>query len=372
MVPLARAFVETGADVCWACASEVRGGLAEAGFETLPAGLGDAPAWDEFYRSFPEVRSIPIEDRPLFMFSRIFGKVRAPSMLPDLLPIVRAWKPSIIVHDAAEFAAPIAAAATGVPNVTHSFGALLLPERVAGAAEQVVPLWHANGLEPRDFGGSYDYLYLDICPPSLQAGPAPHVTSVASLRPVPFAMGAEAGAPDWLGSSGDQPLIYVSFGTVFNTDTALLGRVVEALRELPVRVIVTVGPNGDPDSLGEQPANVHVARYIPQTKLLPECAAVVSHAGSGTFFAALSNGLPHLCLPQGADQFVNAAACVRAGAGIALRSEEAGSVDAIRSAANQVLTDPSLKSAAERLSQEIAEMPAPRVVAEVVRDRFTR
>ena len=43
-----------------------------------------------------------------------------PPMLADLLPIVRRFEPSLIIHEVAEFAAAIAAAAAGVPSVTHS------------------------------------------------------------------------------------------------------------------------------------------------------------------------------------------------------------------------------------------------------------
>jgi hypothetical protein len=68
--------------------------------------------------------SLSPADGPAFMFPRLFGAVRAPRMLADLLSCVRDWKPDLIVHDAAEFAGAIAAAAAAVPAVTHSFGAL--------------------------------------------------------------------------------------------------------------------------------------------------------------------------------------------------------------------------------------------------------
>jgi UDP:flavonoid glycosyltransferase YjiC (YdhE family) len=290
-------------------------------------------------------------------------------MLQDLLPIVNEWAPSIIVHDAGEFAAPVAAAVVGVPNVTHGFGALVDRDRVAGVDEQVAPIWEAHALDPRPFGGCYDDLYLDIYPPSLQSGPGPHVPFSQLLRPVAFAMDGDDHVPPWLGGPDDRPLVYVTFGTVFNTDLALVGRVVEALRELPVRVLVTVGPNGDPKSLGDQPDHVHVAQYVPHTQVLPACTAVVSHAGSGTLLASLAHGLPQLCLPQGADQFGNATACARAGAGIAL--EPGGcSVTAVRAAAARLLSDPAIRGAAVTVSEDIATMPDPAAVAEIINGLF--
>jgi len=156
--------------------------------------------------------------------------------------------------------------------------------------------------------------------------------------------------------------VYVTLGTVFSNND-VLSTVIGALRELPVRVVVTVGPRGEPDALGTQPINVHVARYIPQTQLLEHCSLVVSHAGSGTFLAALGAGLPQLCLPQAADQFFNAAACAQAGAGIAL-TPDAFSTEAVSDAVGTLLTEAAYRDAASRVSREIAAMPSPTEVAD--------
>src|SRR6185312_14335579 len=72
-------------------------------------------------------------------------------------------------------------------------------------------------------------------------------------------------------------------------------------------VIMTVGRNREPRDLEPIPANVVVEQYIPQADIIPTCDAVISHAGSGTLFASLAHGLPVVLLPQGADQFENAA-----------------------------------------------------------------
>jgi UDP:flavonoid glycosyltransferase YjiC (YdhE family) len=101
---------------------------------------------------------------------------------------------------------------------------------------------------------------------------------------------------------------------------------------------------------------VYIARYIPQSDLLEHCAAVVSHAGSGTFLGALAQGLPQVCLPQAADQFRNSAVCADAGAGIALIGPEA-TADAVEAAIRQVITDERFRRSAEVLAAEIAAMP---------------
>jgi UDP-N-acetylglucosamine transferase subunit ALG13 len=355
--------------VAWAASSEVCPRLQAEGFSAHPAGLGEGDALGDVFRRFPELLELTPRQRPEVMFPKLFGTVRAGPMLADLVELVRTWKPALVVHDTAELAAPIAAAASGVPSVSHGFGKLLPPNRMAAAGEEVAPLWEAQGLSPRPYAGAYDHLYLDIYPPLLRGADAPHVPARQSLRPVPFATPGGDALPPWITEASPLPLVYVTFGTVFNRDLAPVVTVVEALGELPVRAIVTVGPAGDPDAFAARAANVHVARYVPQTELLPRCDIVVSHAGSGTFLASLGQGLPQLCLPQGADQFLNAATAAQAGAGLELQPGSI-TVEAVAEAVEQLLSDPSFRTSAGRIGSDIAAMPGPDVVADELAARF--
>lgn len=167
---------------------------------------------------------------------------------------------------------------------------------------------------------------------------------------------------------GGDPLVYVTFGTLFQ-DPAALAAVVTGARLAGARVIVTVGPHGDPDSLGPQPSNVQVARYVPQEQLLSRCSAVASHGGSGTFLAAASAGVPQLCVPLAADQFLNAAACERAGIGLALTAASVD-VEQARVAVAQLSAEERFAAAARRTSAELAAMPAPGEVASQIAAEF--
>jgi UDP:flavonoid glycosyltransferase YjiC (YdhE family) len=121
--------------------------------------------------------------------------------------------------------------------------------------------------------------------------------------------------------------------------------------------------------LGEQPPNVQIAEYIPQAELLPRCAAVVSHAGSGTFLAALTQGLPQLLLPQAADQFLNANAGAGAGVGRQIPPGEI-TAERVRDELEQVLNDPAIAAAARAMSTEICAMPSAGDVAEELARRY--
>jgi hypothetical protein len=335
-----------------------------AGIAAVSAGLSQPERWAQFRQRHPEINELPPQERPDFMFGKLFGAVSAPAALADLLPIVRSWRPELVVNDAAELAAPIAAATIGVPHVTQAFGALLPEVRVRRAGEEVAPLWRAQGLEPRPYGGLYDHLYLDIYPPSLQVPGGEHLGARQLVRPVAFAGAADEGAHREITDRTGKPLVYLTFGTFFNDGdafrTALAG-----IRDVGVGLVVTVGPDGDPGAFGPQPPRVVVERYIPQTLLLPACDVVASHAGSGTMLATLALGIPQLCLPQAADQFLNAAAVARAGAALTLPPGEvsaAGVGEAIR----RLLDEGGFRTQARRLAGEIASMPSPEEVVSVL------
>lgn len=358
MFPLVRAMECAGHELRWACAAEVCLELREKGFDARRAGVYDldpSPLRDPP----PEVAALSPAERPDHVFAHLFGPRRAEPMLVDLMTIAEEWRPHMLVCEQGELAGPVAAARLGVPNVTHAFGRLLPEVRVARAGEAMADVWRAHGLEPRPFAGTYDHLYLDIYPPGLQVADTAHAGAVQLIRPADPVERDRAA----------EPLVYITFGTVFNHDLSLFVTVLEAARELDVRVVVTLGPGHDPNALGPQPPNVTVAGFIPQAQLLPACAAVVSHAGSGTFLAALAAGVPQVLLPQAADQFLNAEAAARGGVAIAIAPDEL-SPARVRGALERVLGDPSFQAAARRAKAEISEMPSPDTVVEELERRY--
>ena len=354
LVPLVRALRDSGNEVLWAVPADgvaeiERRGLSAASVATaLP--IGPALAMERF----PELRELPPEQAPTVMFGKLFGAIAAPAMLDGLRALAGSWRPDVIVCDAAEFAGHLVAAESGIPSVTKGFGPLLPEVRVAAAADEVAGLWEVCGLEPRPYGGCYETLYLDPYPPSLGLPDGAHVPVRRPIRPdgdYDSVAAADVALPP-----GDDPLLYVTLGTLFN-DPGPLRTVLDAVTSLSVRALITVGPNGDTDALGPTPPGVRVERYVPQHVVLPECAGVVSHGGSGTALGALAVGLPQLCLPQGADQFLNAAAIASSGAGLSVSPSEV-TAEAVRSCLTRLLRDASFAIAAQRIADDIAAMPS--------------
>ena len=130
---------------------------------------------------------------------------------------------------------------------------------------------------------------------------------------------------------------------------------------------MTCGYGADPGAFEPLPPNVVVEQFVSQALLLPRCSAVVCHAGAGTVIGALSQGVPVVCLPRGADQFANAEQVARLGAGITLLPDQV-SVESIRNATRRVLDETSYSIAARRLRSDIELLPDPSaVVAELMR-----
>ena len=119
---------------------------------------------------------------------------------------------------------------------------------------------------------------------------------------------------------------------------------------------MTTGRDVDPASVGPVPARVRVERFVPQAHVFPLCVAVVAHGGSGTTLGALAHGLPLLLVPQGADQFDNAARCERAGAAIVLRPDEL-TADAVRARSGAFSTSRRTEALRQAVAAEIAAMP---------------
>ena len=113
LVPLAAALQTRGHVVRWATGSDGCDWVERAGFEAVSAGLSQAERWAQYRRRFPEMYELPSRERPDAGFGKLFGTISAPPALAALLPLVRSWRPELVVNDAAEFAAPIAAAVIG-------------------------------------------------------------------------------------------------------------------------------------------------------------------------------------------------------------------------------------------------------------------
>jgi UDP:flavonoid glycosyltransferase YjiC (YdhE family) len=125
-----------------------------------------------------------------------------------------------------------------------------------------------------------------------------------------------ADAPGWLLEDGD-PWVLVTLSTDYQGDEELARAAIEALRDEPVRVILTLG-GADRATTLPRAGNVRVEKFVPHGPVLERAAAVVSHGGFGIVAKAALAGVPMVAVPFGRDQPEVARRVVQSGVGVRL------------------------------------------------------
>ncbi len=355
MLPLARAAQAAGHEVVVAAGPNVvpdieRRGLAAWAIgpqlETIQAGLRDRP------RAAAESDA----DRTVANGMAMFADP-AVARSYDLLDRTADWRPNIVVREIYELAGMYVQADL---HVLHGLGAHY-PNFVA-LAQLVLDRVSSSLGDPAWRVPMADTPYLDPFPAVLQAPDDQPYTDVIRIRPDAGEIRPGDVLPGRVTALPYERTVYLTLGTVFN-NVAEFAVPLDALRDLPVNVVLTCGYAADPEAFEPLPPNVAVEQYVSQALLLPRCSAVVCHAGAGTIIGALAHGVPLVCLPRGADQFGNAVQIARIGAGITLLPNQV-SAEAIRDATRSVLDDDSYAAAAVSVKAEIERLPDPSAVVE--------
>jgi UDP:flavonoid glycosyltransferase YjiC (YdhE family) len=351
MVPLMRAAERAGHDVRVSSGSDLAALIDQLGLVGHRSGLTAADSYARL-PSGAVISRLPPEEQTGFAARHLFG-AGAVDRARDLLDLFETWQPDLVVHDTLELGSAAAAEARDIVHVTHGYG-----PRFPANSDLVTTIGSAieeAGL-PDPAPAAFAAPYLDIAPPGLLADPSDRWRDLRPLRPSAGEPGPDAGLASGLAALPHADSLYVTLGTVMNQAPDIFRAVIDGCSTLAVNLVVTTGPGFDPALLGQAGPAVLSAPFLPQASVLPHCTAVVSHAGSGTLLGALCHGLPQLCLPQGTDQPFNAEALVATGAGLALRPDEV-TADSVADALRRVIDEPSFRRAAERLRDQIDEMP---------------
>ena len=119
MVPLAEALARAGHTIAFATAPSFAEVVTAAGLEAIPAGMD----WDERHllQTVPELRPIPQMYRGEWIMKNIFLDRSPRSMVPDLLKIIGAWRPDMIVAGSFEYGAALAAESAGIPYANANY-----------------------------------------------------------------------------------------------------------------------------------------------------------------------------------------------------------------------------------------------------------
>jgi MGT family glycosyltransferase len=150
---------------------------------------------------------------------------------------------------------------------------------------------------------------------------------------------------------GDRPLVLVAMGTTPMDEAPVIQRVLDALANLPVIAYVTLGAHIDPSAL-RVPANATISGYVRHAAVMPHARLFVTHCGLSGIGAALTFGVPMLCLPLGREQPANAARVEAVGAGRALSPD--ASVEELWSTLQALLAGDATRAAARAMASTIA------------------
>lgn len=364
LVPFIEACSRKGVDVAVAAAADLEERAKGAGARFFPfghpgeAGLG--PIW-------AKLRNTPVEEQLPIVIGEIFAGVSASAALPGLMKTMEEFRPAVVVRESQEYAGLVAAEELGVPHARVSITARTNDKQLF---ELATPSLEAHR---KSIGAEADpsaeqlrrETVFTLFPASLEAPDA----GSGPVKRFRAARRKAAPLPNfWPEREG--PFVYVTLGTTMgNMDEskALYGVVLDGVRDLPIRVLLTIGNDLPMDALGDVPANVHIERFVPQDDVIPHAAAVVFHGGSGTMLGVSAAGVPMVVLPMFADQPQNAERVAAVGAGLALPKRGA-TPQSIREALSSVLAEPSFRSAAQKLAVEMASLsPMDDVVTELER-----
>jgi UDP-glucoronosyl and UDP-glucosyl transferase len=300
---------------------------------------------------YERVRSLSPDEANELMLRDLFGRIRGGAALPAMVEAVAGWGADLVVHEISELAGPAAADRYGVPHARVGIGLAIGEHWGVQAMNEALDELRGQ------IGAAGSWLerspYLTLAPPSLEfPSPQPRralrFREPAGVRPL----------PDWWSGSED-PLVYVSFGSAaprFDFFGRLCRAVLDAVADLPLRILFTIGDQSDPGALGPLPRSVHVERWVPQADVMPHAAAMVGHGGSGSTLMAMAAGVPLAVVPLFADQPDNARRVAQIGAGIALE----GGVEAVAEvprAIRTLLDEPRYLRQARRVAAEVAALP---------------
>ena len=141
----------------------------------------------------------------------------------------------------------------------------------------------------------------------------------------------------------NRPLLYISLGTVFNTDPKFYAACFEAFANSDWQVMLSIGTNIEPSSIGQTPNNFVVSPYLPQLEILQNADMFITHGGMNSTMEAIYYGVPMVVVPQQPEQAMTASRVAELGLGVSLEPGQV-STSTMRDAVNVVGSDVGYRS----------------------------
>ena len=413
-ISVAHALRDRGHEVAFYTHESARSVLDAERFELFPFIKVDERRYERIHALEAEVPPTQPKYQTLSVAMTAYRDMLAgsiPEMVADLQPVIRSWRPDVIVTDPALWASILVVwELTGVPValLTQMIGSMIpgpdgppwgpglrpprtfttkLLSRVVQVGTDIVTYnMRRNlnriraqyalppmGCSVNAFTGRLP-LYLIPSVPELDYNRRDQPANVHYIGPCVWTRPAGIPAPEWFSSlSTDRPWVHATEGTAQYQEPFLLRAAARGLANQNMEVILTTGQTWrDPAALRlDSPAsNIHVARWLSHQDLLPRCAAIVTTGGAATVLAALQAGVPLVVVPTFWDKSDNAQRVVEAGVGVRLAPRHCTPAT-LRAAVRRLLEEPAFRENAQRMARRFAEVAGPVRAAELL-ERLTK
>ncbi|UYQ65202.1 macrolide-inactivating glycosyltransferase [Streptomyces peucetius] len=317
--------------------------------------------------------TLPTEDEPDAWGTELIDNIEpflndAMQVLPQLAEAFEGDEPDLVIHDITSYPAMVLAHRWGVPAVSLSpnlvawegyekeigepmTAELKASERGRAYCARFVNWLAENGIttHPDRFVGR-PRRSIVLIPRALQPNADRVDESVYSF--VGACQGDRASQGEWQRPAGAEKVLLVSLGSTFTKQPGFYRECVKAFGDLPGwHMVLQIGRYVDESELGPLPGNVEVHSWVPQSAILEQADAFITHAGAGGSQEGLATATPMVAVPQAVDQFGNANMLV--GLGVARRVDTDAPAEVLREAVLSVASDPEV---AERLASIRAGM----------------
>jgi MGT family glycosyltransferase len=168
-----------------------------------------------------------------------------------------------------------------------------------------------------------------------------------------------------------RPLLYISLGTVFNSDAAFFNSCIEAFKDEKWHVVMSLGNRLKPELYANAPANFTVRSFVPQTEILQHTDVFLTHGGMNSVQEALYFGVPMAVVPQMYEQSMNAKRVSEIGAGVALDPANI-TATLLRSTVDQIADNPTYRKNSRTMGEHGREAGGAKRAAAAIHDYLAK
>ncbi|GCE28847.1 glycosyl transferase [Dictyobacter alpinus] len=248
--------------------------------------------------------------------------------------------------------APTTPPAGAPPMAQGPFSQIKGPEMTAFQQEldRLCARYDIEPVSPQDLWFHHEELNISFIPKEFQPGGENFDKRFVFVGPSIF---PRQDAPTFeLRKRAEEPVLYISLGTVMNNQPDFFKLCFEAFAHEPWHVVMAHGKRIDLQKLGAVPANFQVAPYLPQLEVLAQSRAFITHGGMNSTMEGLYYGVPLIVVPQQPEQSITAQRVSDIGLGMALKTDELNAT-ILREAVKRVSQDATIRKNVADMQQTI-------------------